>query len=104
MTPVYKLMERGEGKEGDRGRGRRERREERERGERERERDWAKWTDLMLSSDEPRHPFPRWIISAPLNHRTGGAERRAHGKLHSTPPKHFLSNLHESLVYSSQAS
>lgn len=75
MTPVYKLMERGEGKEGDRGRGRRERREERERGERERERDWAKWTDLMLSSDEPRHPFPRWIISAPLNHRPGGAER-----------------------------
>lgn len=71
MTPVYKLMERGEGKEGEGG----ERGERREREEKERERDWAKWTDLMLSSDEPRHPFPRWIISAPLNHRTGGAER-----------------------------
>lgn len=29
------------------------------------ERDWAnKWSDLALSSDEPRHASPRWIISA----------------------------------------
>lgn len=49
--------------------------------ESESERDWAKWTDLTLSSDEPRHPFPRWIISAPLNQKTTGAKPQTHGKL-----------------------
>ncbi|XP_062280193.1 cadherin-24 [Scomber scombrus] len=27
---------------------------------------------------EPRHPFPRWIISAPLNQRSTGAEPQTH--------------------------
>lgn len=62
------------------------------------ERDWAnKWSDLALSSDEPRYASPRWIISART--RSAHTQRTVSSLLlHFSPLSVFL-KVHPSRVF-----
>lgn len=61
-----------------------------------RERDGAnKWSDLALSSDEPRHASPRWIISA----RTRSAHTHRTVSSLLSPPFLVFLKVHPSRVF-----